>query len=178
MFCSNKLSSDGACWKSRGERCCFQISYAPTWHLQNCHSLSLDDSFMLKALNLAFCQLAKRNSPHSAEYLFFVYWFVHLIRLAGTQSNIQPYLLYSHYFILGLCVLTDRQPPAHMPLYPATCDVSAKALPPRLLAPPPVPKEPPTNTPKDEVRMELENASLWKQFSSVGTEMIITKKGR
>lgn len=65
-----------------------------------------------------------------------------------------------------------------MPLYPATCDVSAKALPPRLLAPPPVPKEPPTNTPKDEVRMELENASLWKQFSSVGTEMIITKKGR
>ncbi|XP_034563758.1 T-box transcription factor TBX6 [Notolabrus celidotus] len=26
--------------------------------------------------------------------------------------------------------------------------------------------------------MELENASLWKQFSSVGTEMIITKKGR
>ncbi|KAJ8245870.1 hypothetical protein GJAV_G00261190 [Gymnothorax javanicus] len=28
------------------------------------------------------------------------------------------------------------------------------------------------------VKMELENASLWKQFSSVGTEMIITKTGR
>ncbi|CAG07600.1 unnamed protein product, partial [Tetraodon nigroviridis] len=28
------------------------------------------------------------------------------------------------------------------------------------------------------VKVELENASLWKQFSSVGTEMIITKKGR
>uniref|UniRef100_A0A8C4DYQ0 T-box transcription factor 6 n=1 Tax=Dicentrarchus labrax TaxID=13489 RepID=A0A8C4DYQ0_DICLA len=39
-------------------------------------------------------------------------------------------------------------------------------------------KKPVTKTPKDEVRMELENASLWKQFSSVGTEMIITKKGR
>uniref|UniRef100_A0A3Q3EVS9 T-box transcription factor 6 n=1 Tax=Labrus bergylta TaxID=56723 RepID=A0A3Q3EVS9_9LABR len=38
--------------------------------------------------------------------------------------------------------------------------------------------EPATNTPKEEVKMELENASLWKQFSSVGTEMIITKKGR
>lgn len=65
-----------------------------------------------------------------------------------------------------------------MPLYPAACDVSATALPPGLLAPPAVPKDPAPNTPKDEVRMELENASLWKQFSSVGTEMIITKKGR
>lgn len=70
----------------------------------------------------------------------------------------------------------DRQ--AHVPLYPSTCDMSAKALPARLLAPPAVPKEPATSTPKDIVRMELENASLWKQFSSVGTEMIITKKGR
>lgn len=87
-------------------------------------------------------------------------------------------MLYFNHFILDLRVPTDRQGPAHMPLYPPTCDVAAKALPPRLLAPPPVPNEPATKTPKDEVRMELENASLWKQFSSVGTEMIITKKGR
>lgn len=65
-----------------------------------------------------------------------------------------------------------------MPLYPPACDVAAKALPPRLLPPPPGPSEPSTKTPKEEVKMELENASLWKQFSSVGTEMIITKKGR
>uniref|UniRef100_A0A8C6WW71 T-box transcription factor 6 n=1 Tax=Neogobius melanostomus TaxID=47308 RepID=A0A8C6WW71_9GOBI len=31
---------------------------------------------------------------------------------------------------------------------------------------------------QEEFKMELDNASLWKQFSSVGTEMIITKKGR
>ncbi|KAM9336204.1 T-box transcription factor TBX6 [Symphorus nematophorus] len=79
---------------------------------------------------------------------------------------------------IGDCFYRDRQAPAHMPLYPPACDVAAKALPPRLLAPPPVPNEPATKTPKDEVKMELENASLWKQFSSVGTEMIITKKGR
>lgn len=66
-----------------------------------------------------------------------------------------------------------------MPLFPSACDVAAKALPPRLLAPPPAPNEPAAaKTQKDEVKMELENASLWKQFSSVGTEMIITKKGR
>lgn len=90
----------------------------------------------------------------------------------------RPYLRYINYFILDLCVPTDRQAPAHMPLFPPTCDVAAKALTPRLLAPPPVPSEPATKTPKEEVRMELENASLWKQFSSVVTEMIITKKGR
>ncbi|XP_010739164.3 T-box transcription factor TBX6 [Larimichthys crocea] len=79
---------------------------------------------------------------------------------------------------IGDCFYRDRQAPAHMPLYPPTCDAAAKALPPRLLAPPPVPNNPATKTPKDDVKMELENASLWKQFSSVGTEMIITKKGR
>ncbi|KAE8284264.1 T-box transcription factor TBX6 [Larimichthys crocea] len=79
---------------------------------------------------------------------------------------------------IGDCFYRDRQAPAHMPLYPPTCDAAAKALPPRLLAPPPVPNDPATKTPKDDVKMELENASLWKQFSSVGTEMIITKKGR
>lgn len=68
---------------------------------------------------------------------------------------------------------TDREPPGHMPLFPPSCDMA-----PRLLAPPPVPNEPATKTQKDDVKMELENASLWKQFSSVGTEMIITKKGR
>ncbi|KAI3365701.1 hypothetical protein L3Q82_010767 [Scortum barcoo] len=65
-----------------------------------------------------------------------------------------------------------------MPLYPPACDMAAKALPPRMLAPPPAPSEPAAKTPKEDVKMELENASLWKQFSSVGTEMIITKKGR
>ncbi|XP_061667127.1 T-box transcription factor TBX6 [Syngnathoides biaculeatus] len=60
------------------------------------------------------------------------------------------------------------------------CDGAAKAPPPaRLAAPQPGlrgEQEPPTQ--KDDVRMELENSALWKQFSSVGTEMIITKKGR
>ncbi|GLD57410.1 T-box transcription factor TBX6-like protein [Lates japonicus] len=79
---------------------------------------------------------------------------------------------------IGDCFYRDRDASAHMPLFPPACDVAAKALPPRLLAPPPVPSEPATKTQKDDVRMELENASLWKQFSSVGTEMIITKKGR
>ncbi|XP_060884900.1 T-box transcription factor TBX6 [Labrus mixtus] len=79
---------------------------------------------------------------------------------------------------IGDCFYRERQPPAHMPLFPQACDVNPKALPPRLLAPPPGPNEPATNTPKEEVKMELENANLWKQFSSVGTEMIITKKGR
>ncbi|XP_040885153.1 T-box transcription factor TBX6 [Toxotes jaculatrix] len=79
---------------------------------------------------------------------------------------------------IGDCYYRDREAPAHLPLFPTACDVAAKALPPRLLAPPPVPSEPATKNPKDEVKMELENASLWKQFSSVGTEMIITKKGR
>ncbi|XP_019968334.2 T-box transcription factor TBX6 [Paralichthys olivaceus] len=79
---------------------------------------------------------------------------------------------------IGDCFYRDREAPAHMSLFPPACDVAAKALPQRLLAPPPVPSEPSTKTPKDNVRMELENSSLWKQFSSVGTEMIITKKGR
>uniref|UniRef100_A0A3Q1FXK2 T-box transcription factor TBX6-like n=1 Tax=Acanthochromis polyacanthus TaxID=80966 RepID=A0A3Q1FXK2_9TELE len=79
---------------------------------------------------------------------------------------------------IGDCFYRDREVPAHRPLFPPTCDVSAAALPPRLLAPPPVPSEPSSKPQKDEVKMELENSSLWKQFSSVGTEMIITKKGR
>ncbi|CAK6970954.1 T-box transcription factor TBX6 [Scomber scombrus] len=75
---------------------------------------------------------------------------------------------------IGDCFYRDREPPAHMPLFPPACEVAQ-----RILAPPPaVPNEPTTKTQKDEVKMELENASLWKQFSSVGTEMIITKKGR
>uniref|UniRef100_A0A3Q3J269 T-box domain-containing protein n=1 Tax=Monopterus albus TaxID=43700 RepID=A0A3Q3J269_MONAL len=52
-----------------------------------------------------------------------------------------------------------RDASAHIPLFPPSCDVATKSQ-------------------KGEVKMELENASLWKQFSSVGTEMIITKKGR
>ena len=76
-------------------------------------------------------------------------------------------------FTLDFFAPTDREPPAHMSLFPPACDMAQ-----RLLAPPPVPNEPAAKTQKDEVKMELENASLWKQFSSVGTEMIITKKGR
>ncbi|XP_071395795.1 T-box transcription factor TBX6 [Centroberyx affinis] len=78
---------------------------------------------------------------------------------------------------MGDCFYRDREAPAHMPLFPPACDMAARALPPRLLAPPPAPSDTATKT-QDEVKMELENASLWKQFSSVGTEMIITKKGR
>ncbi|XP_051959108.1 T-box transcription factor TBX6 [Xyrauchen texanus] len=77
---------------------------------------------------------------------------------------------------LGDCFYRDREPPAHVPLYPTTCDMAARGLPPRLL-PPPATAETPAN-PQDNVKMELENASLWKQFSNVGTEMIVTKKGR
>ncbi|KAM4624487.1 T-box transcription factor TBX6 [Polymixia lowei] len=78
---------------------------------------------------------------------------------------------------MGDCFYRDREAPPHMALFPPSCDMAARAPPPRLLAPPPAPAE--TN-PKaqEQVKMELENMSLWKQFSSVGTEMIITKKGR
>ncbi|KAM9772841.1 T-box transcription factor TBX6 [Syngnathus typhle] len=74
----------------------------------------------------------------------------------------------------------DREPAAHMALFPSTCDRVSKPPPPaRLLAPPPVLHgEPTAQAQKDDVKMDLENSSLWKQFSSVGTEMIITKKGR
>lgn len=73
----------------------------------------------------------------------------------------------------------DRQAPAPVPLYPPTDDVLSKNLPSRLVAPSSISKEAAASTLKDDVVVvELENASLWKQFSSVGTEMIITKKGR
>ncbi|XP_016348573.1 T-box transcription factor TBX6 [Sinocyclocheilus anshuiensis] len=78
---------------------------------------------------------------------------------------------------LSDCYYRDHEPPAHVPLYPTTCDMAARGLPPRLLQPPPATAETP-GTPQDSVKMELENASLWKQFSTVGTEMIVTKKGR
>ncbi|KAJ7984477.1 hypothetical protein DPEC_G00355230 [Dallia pectoralis] len=71
-----------------------------------------------------------------------------------------------------------RESPNHMALYPPSCDTVARAIPPHLLAPPPVPSEPTGKGQQDTVKLELENSSLWKQFSSVGTEMIITKKGR
>ncbi|XP_057681479.1 T-box transcription factor TBX6 [Corythoichthys intestinalis] len=81
---------------------------------------------------------------------------------------------------IGDCFYRDREPAAHMPLFPSTCDGVAKTLPPaRLVAPMPVLHgEPAAQAGKDDVKMDLENSSLWKQFSSVGTEMIITKKGR
>ncbi|XP_056627841.1 T-box transcription factor TBX6 [Triplophysa dalaica] len=78
---------------------------------------------------------------------------------------------------LGDCFYRDREPSTHVPLYPNTCDLAARGLPPRLLQPPP-PTADPSGNPQDTVKMELENGSLWKQFSSVGTEMIVTKKGR
>ncbi|KAK7134253.1 hypothetical protein R3I93_017612 [Phoxinus phoxinus] len=77
---------------------------------------------------------------------------------------------------LSDCYYRDREPAAHVPLYPTTCDMAARGLPARLLQPPPATETP--GTPQDNVKMELENASLWKQFSTVGTEMIVTKKGR
>uniref|UniRef100_A0A8C2J044 T-box transcription factor 6 n=1 Tax=Cyprinus carpio TaxID=7962 RepID=A0A8C2J044_CYPCA len=79
---------------------------------------------------------------------------------------------------LGPQRLSDCYYRAHVPLYPTTCDMAAHGLPPRLLQPPPASAETP-GTPQDNApKMELENASLWKQFSTVGTEMIVTKKGR
>ncbi|XP_056157650.1 T-box transcription factor TBX6 [Lampris incognitus] len=78
---------------------------------------------------------------------------------------------------MGDCFYRDREVAPHRPLFPAPCDMAARALPSRLMAPPPVPGEP-TSKAQEEVKMELENVSLWKQFSAVGTEMIITKKGR
>lgn len=71
----------------------------------------------------------------------------------------------------------DREHAAHVPMYPSTCDMAARGLPAQLRQPPPAIAETP-GTPQDNVKMELENASLWKQFSTVGTEMIVTKKGR
>ncbi|XP_033840802.1 T-box transcription factor TBX6 [Periophthalmus magnuspinnatus] len=82
---------------------------------------------------------------------------------------------------IGECFYRERDPAAHMPLYPSTCDVVAKTLSQRLLPPPTAPSDSATSQltkGQEEIKMELENASLWKQFSSVGTEMIITKKGR
>ncbi|NP_705952.2 T-box transcription factor TBX6 [Danio rerio] len=73
---------------------------------------------------------------------------------------------------LSDCYYRDRD----VPLYPSTCEMAARALPPALLKPHANTDSP--ATPQDSVRMELENAGLWKQFSTVGTEMIVTKKGR
>ncbi|XP_056433547.1 T-box transcription factor TBX6 [Gadus chalcogrammus] len=76
---------------------------------------------------------------------------------------------------LADCYYREREAPPPQGLFPTSCDMAARAPPPRALAPPPVPTE---TAGKEQVKMELENASLWKQFSAVGTEMIITKKGR
>uniref|UniRef100_A0A4W5N9H8 T-box transcription factor 6 n=1 Tax=Hucho hucho TaxID=62062 RepID=A0A4W5N9H8_9TELE len=79
---------------------------------------------------------------------------------------------------VGDCYYREREPPAHMPLYPSSYDMAAGAMPSHLLAPPPAPSKPTCKGQQDSVKMELENGSLWKHFCSVGTEMIITKKGR
>ncbi|KAM4524095.1 T-box transcription factor TBX6 [Odontesthes bonariensis] len=74
---------------------------------------------------------------------------------------------------IGDCFYRDREAPPLIPLFPPACDMAQ-----RMLAPPLPPSEPASKPQRDEVKMELENSALWKQFSSVGTEMIITKKGR
>eukprot|EP00063_Salmo_salar_P037674 XP_014012509.1 PREDICTED: T-box transcription factor TBX6-like [Salmo salar] len=79
---------------------------------------------------------------------------------------------------VGDCYYREREPPAHMPLYPSSYDMAAGAMPSHPLAPPPAPSKPTCKGQQDSVKMELENGSLWKHFCSVGTEMIITKKGR
>ena len=65
-----------------------------------------------------------------------------------------------------------------------------EAAPRTLAAPPPLPPLPPTLGteppppapeglhPLPGVSLSLENRELWKEFNSVGTEMIITKAGR
>lgn len=73
------------------------------------------------------------------------------------------------YFFL---ISADREAPAHTLSFAPTCDMTQ-----RMLVPPPVHSEA-AKLHRDEVKMELENSALWKQFSSQGTEMIITKKGR
>ncbi|CDQ85702.1 unnamed protein product [Oncorhynchus mykiss] len=79
---------------------------------------------------------------------------------------------------VGDCYYRGEEPPAHMPLYPSSYDMAAGAMTSHPLAPPPAPSEPTCKGQQDSVKMELENGSLWKHFCSVGTEMIITKKGR
>ncbi|XP_036392736.1 T-box transcription factor TBX6 [Megalops cyprinoides] len=74
------------------------------------------------------------------------------------------------------CCYREREAPSHRTLFPTTCDMAARAPPQRLLAP--LLSNEGTGKGQDKVTMELENAALWKQFSSVGTEMIITKTGR
>lgn len=64
-----------------------------------------------------------------------------------------------------------------MPHYSTSCEMDARGFPPRLLPPPPM-KRNVFGKSEATVKLELENMSLWKQFSTVGTEMIITKKGR
>lgn len=125
------------------------------WHLLGCR----DTQYKLQTTQMI---LELEIKPHRVNILFSIPQFA----LIPTFST---------------CLPTDRQASNHLPLYPATCDLPAKAPPPRLLPPPQVPKEPAATgaaPQKDDVQMELENSSLWKQFSSVGTEMIITKKGR
>ncbi|XP_061086434.1 T-box transcription factor TBX6 [Conger conger] len=73
------------------------------------------------------------------------------------------------------CCYRERETPVHRPLFPTTCEMAARA-PARLVGPPLSSED--AGKAQGNVTMELENALLWKQFSSVGTEMIITKTGR
>ncbi|XP_066577200.1 T-box transcription factor TBX6 [Amia ocellicauda] len=85
----------------------------------------------------------------------------------------------------------DAPIPRYDPMLPPQCDASIKIPPPRMMPPPPAslslnlggPLTTPSLGPAVEsgrgcVKLELENREMWKQFSTVGTEMIITKTGR
>lgn len=90
-------------------------------------------------------------------------------------------------------LLWGAHPPSSPDLEPPKLDCflsGIEAAPRALAAPPPLPPLPPVlgteqGPPAPEalhslpgVSLCLENRELWKEFSSVGTEMIITKAGR
>ncbi|KPP77456.1 hypothetical protein Z043_103121 [Scleropages formosus] len=73
------------------------------------------------------------------------------------------------------CCYRERDAQSHLPLFPSTCDMT-RTVPGSILAP-----AVPINLSGKEqgnFKMDLENSSLWKQFSGIGTEMVITKTGR
>ena len=60
----------------------------------------------------------------------------------------------------------------------ATRGITFLNLPPALGTEPPPPSAPEGLHSLPGVSLSLENRELWKEFNSVGTEMIITKAGR
>uniref|UniRef100_A0A8C4TM98 T-box transcription factor TBX6 n=1 Tax=Erpetoichthys calabaricus TaxID=27687 RepID=A0A8C4TM98_ERPCA len=94
-----------------------------------------------------------------------------------------------HFF---LCLRADLEPapslPRFEPLFPAQCEPPTPAAAAAMFGPPPpavsLALKPPGSMTAESgrlpgtVKVQLDNLELWKQFSSVGTEMIITKSGR